>query len=66
MRKFFLFIIALATFSIQAQQKHLTIDDSVLGYYKGLYPQSLQMLQEPISIFTWKIMFFISKVPMEK
>lgn len=45
MRNFFLFIVAIATFSIQAQQKHLTIDDSVLGYYKGLYPQSLQMLQ---------------------
>jgi dipeptidyl-peptidase 4 len=45
MRNFFLFIFAIATFNIQAQQKHLTIDDSVLGYYKGLYPQSLQMLQ---------------------
>lgn len=45
MRNFFLFILAIATFNIQAQQKHLTIDDSVLGYYKGLYPESLQMLQ---------------------
>ena len=30
---------------LTAQQKHLNIDDAVLGYYKGLYPKSLRALQ---------------------
>ncbi len=32
-------------FQSVAQQKELTIEDSVLGYYKGLYPQSMRGLQ---------------------
>ena len=32
-------------FQSVAQQKELTIEDSVLGYYKGLYPKSLSSLQ---------------------
>ena len=28
-----------------SQNKELTIDDAVLGYYKGLYPSSLQNLK---------------------
>ena len=38
---FFLFI---STLSI-AQQKELSLEDAVLGYYKGLYPASLNNLQ---------------------
>ena len=31
--------------SIYAQEKTLTLDDAVLGYYKGLYPKSLEGLR---------------------
>jgi dipeptidyl-peptidase-4 len=45
MKKLFL-ILCISTFFIGvAQQKDLSIDDAVLGYYKGLYPKSLQNLQ---------------------
>ena len=30
---------------LTAQQKHLTMEDAVLGYYKGLYPKSLRALR---------------------
>ena len=39
---FLLFIVA---FSVSAQQKELSLDDAVLGYYKGLYPKNLRNLQ---------------------
>ncbi len=32
-------------FVTQAQTKELTLEDAVLGYYKGLYPERLQNLQ---------------------
>lgn len=45
MKKIILFLF-LSTFFIGfSQQKELTIDDAVLGYYKGLYPTSLQNLK---------------------
>ncbi len=44
-KKLFFLSVAIAPFFIQAQQKHLTIDDSVLGYSKGLYPQNLPLFQ---------------------
>lgn len=37
--------IAYLPFFIFAQQKHLSIESAVLGYSKGLYPQSMQQLQ---------------------
>jgi len=40
-----LFFSTLFIFSTQAQEKHLTMNDAVLGYYKGLYPESLRSLQ---------------------
>jgi dipeptidyl-peptidase-4 len=40
------FLLFICTFFIGfAQQKELTIEDAVLGYYKGLYPASLKNLQ---------------------
>jgi dipeptidyl-peptidase-4 len=45
MRRIF-FILFLTTFFVGfSQQNTLTIDDAVLGYYKGLYPTSLQNLK---------------------
>ena len=45
MKKIVLFLL-LSTFFIGfSQQKELTINDAVLGYYKGLYPTSLQNLK---------------------
>ena len=44
MKKIFSFLF-LCTFLLGfSQQKELSIDDAVLGYYKGLYPSSLQNL----------------------
>jgi len=40
-----LFISLFINYSIQAQEKSLTLDDAVLGYYKGLYPSNLSGLQ---------------------
>lgn len=45
MKKFILMAIAFLPFFVVAQQKHLTIESAVLGYSKGLYPQSVQQLQ---------------------
>jgi len=39
-------ILFLCTFLLgYSQQQNLTVDDAVLGYYKGLYPSSLQNLK---------------------
>ncbi len=40
-----LVLLTLITMQVQAQQKHLNVEDAVLGYYKGLYPESLRGLQ---------------------
>lgn len=40
-----LFFSLFFSFSLQAQEKSLTLDDAVLGYYKGLYPKNLSSLQ---------------------
>jgi len=40
-----LFISLFITISIHAQEKSLSLDDAVMGYYKGLYPKSLSSLQ---------------------
>ncbi len=45
MKKFITFVCIVLGLQVFAQQKHLTIDDAVLGYYKGLYPKSLRALQ---------------------
>ncbi len=46
MKKYFsLFLLVFISIISQAQQKHLTVKDAVLGYYKGLYPKSLSALQ---------------------
>jgi dipeptidyl-peptidase-4 len=44
MKKIFSFILFVSFFIGFAQQKELTIDDAVLGYYKGLYPMGLYNL----------------------
>ncbi len=44
MKKIFLYLL-IFTFSVNAQQKELNLDDAVLGYYKGLYPKNLRNLQ---------------------
>ena len=38
-------LLILLTFSVVAQKKDLSLDDAVLGYYKGLYPKNLRNLQ---------------------
>ena len=40
----FLLILFVST-QLVAQEKHLNIEDAVLGYYKGLYPKDLTQLQ---------------------
>ncbi len=40
-----LLLLFVAVWSVEAQEKHLTMEDAVLGYYKGLYPRGLQDLQ---------------------
>jgi len=40
----FLLILFVST-QLVAQEKHLNIEDAVLGYYKGLYPKNLTQLQ---------------------
>jgi dipeptidyl-peptidase-4 len=44
MKKLFLLLFLSTTFLGFSQQKELTIEDAVLGYYKGLYPESLNNL----------------------
>ncbi|MFK5959637.1 MAG: DPP IV N-terminal domain-containing protein [Lutibacter sp.] len=45
MKKIVLFLLLSTFFLGFSQQKKLTIDDAVLGYYKDLYPTSLQNLK---------------------
>jgi len=45
MKKIIYLLLFSLVFSLNAQQKELTLDDAVLGYYKGLYPESLRNLQ---------------------
>jgi len=45
MKKIVLFLLLSTFFLGFSQQKELTINDAVLGYYKGLYPTSLQNLK---------------------
>ncbi len=45
MKKIFLFLFICISTTSFAQQKELSIDDAVLGYYKGLYPSSLNNLK---------------------
>jgi dipeptidyl-peptidase-4 len=49
MKKFSWLLVAFLSFTTniiaQSQQKHLTLNDAVLGYYKGLYPKNLRALQ---------------------
>ena len=41
-----IWLLLVLTFGIlQAQQKTLTLEDATLGYWKGLYPESMQSLQ---------------------
>ncbi|MEE9348478.1 MAG: DPP IV N-terminal domain-containing protein [Flavobacteriaceae bacterium] len=40
-----LIILSLIIFNSFSQQKELTLNDAVLGYYKGLYPKSMQSIQ---------------------
>jgi len=49
-------LITFIAFQVQAQQKHLNVEDAVLGYYKGLYPKNLQALQwiEGTETFTYR------------
>ena len=49
MKKFSWLLVAFLTFIPnifgQSQQKNLSLEDAVLGYYKGLYPKNLRALQ---------------------
>ncbi|PCI03058.1 MAG: S9 family peptidase [Flavobacteriaceae bacterium] len=45
MKKIMILCVSFILFQSVAQQKELTLEDSVLGYYKGLYPKSLSSLQ---------------------
>ena len=45
MKKLFYLLIGLISFTATSQTKELTLDDAVLGYYKGLYPENLRNLQ---------------------
>lgn len=45
MKKILLILCILFLFQGYAQQKELTLNDAVLGYYKGLYPKSLSSLK---------------------
>lgn len=45
MKKIATFLFLCITFLSFSQQKELSIDDTVLGYYKGLYPKNLTNLQ---------------------
>jgi len=45
MNKIISFLFLCTFFLGFSQQKELTVDDAVLGYYKGLYPSSLQNLK---------------------
>ncbi len=65
MRKLFLMALFALPFFIVAQEKHLNVQDAVLGYYKGLYPQSLQSLQwiegEDVYFYTENNAFLFKK-----
>lgn len=45
LRFFFLSLSFLFILNASAQERQLTIEDAVLGYYRGLYPENLMMLQ---------------------
>ncbi|MBL4724470.1 MAG: DPP IV N-terminal domain-containing protein, partial [Lutibacter sp.] len=45
MKQVFSFLFLCTFFLGYTQQQNLSIDDAVLGYYKGLYPSSLQNLK---------------------
>ena len=45
MKKIITLLSILFLFQGFAQEKELTLNDAVLGYYKGLYPKSMQSLQ---------------------
>ena len=45
MKKVITLLSILFLFQGFAQEKELTLNDAVLGYYKGLYPESMQSLQ---------------------
>jgi len=45
MKKIITLLSILFLFQGYAQEKELTLNDAVLGYYKGLYPKSMQSLQ---------------------
>lgn len=45
LRFFFFTLSFLFILNSSAQERHLTIEDAVLGYYRGLYPENLMMLQ---------------------
>ncbi|MCT4581307.1 MAG: S9 family peptidase [Flavobacteriales bacterium] len=42
---FITLFISIYSFAVIGQLKELTLEDAVLGYYKGLYPESLRNLQ---------------------
>lgn len=45
MKKSILLLLVFLTLQGYSQQKELTLNDAVLGYYKGLYPETLNGLQ---------------------
>jgi dipeptidyl-peptidase-4 len=45
MKKLIYILLLFISFQTSAQQSDLTLEDAVLGYYKGLYPKSLRNLQ---------------------
>ena len=45
MKKLFYILLFIIGSQITAQQKQMSLDDAVLGYWKGLYPESLRNLQ---------------------
>jgi len=45
MKKIIYILLFIVSWQISAQQKELSLEDAVLGYYKGLYPETLRNLQ---------------------
>jgi dipeptidyl-peptidase-4 len=45
MKRILLLVVSLFVATTFAQKKELTLNDAVLGYYKGLYPKNLNSLQ---------------------
>ncbi len=45
MKKIFYLVFVFSTLSVLGQSKKISLEDAVLGYYKGLYPKSLSNLK---------------------